>query len=777
MVKSIDLRYAEAQRLLNGFSEKTIVRNDSVFTYWIEGTNVFWYEKDTFIGEIPGKQYRLVNAETGKNDLAFDHNALASALSLVSGMDVDGKSLPISEVSILLKPLQVKFAAFGKSWQFTLHSADCLELDLIPLKPDESPSPDKRYVAFIRDYNIWLRDAESGSERAFTEDGTAEFWYGGSTAWGQPVGDLFPHILWSPNSEFLLVARRDKRLVKTLPMIEYVPKDGSTRPILKKTKVAYPGDDHIETFSLVTINVSCGSQNEMDYEPVPANSNDGHGFMGKIAWWGNDDQNVYFIDQQRGDSTLRVVKLDALTGKTEILFEESSSTYVNLVPDCCSTPMHRTLKQTSELIWWSERSGWGHLYLYDLNTGRLKNQITSGNWLVRDVLSVDEERREVIIQVSSRAKFSDPYYREVCRVNIDSGEITTICSNDNDTVVHYPESLPAIVRSWAKCSCEMASGTSPCNNYIVVTKTRIDSPPRTVLLDRDGNIISELETADTSSLPSNWKWPEPVSVKASDNKTDLFGAIFFPLGYSPDKSYPVINYIGSGPWLSVVPKGSFHSARPYTDLHYFHAAALAALGFIVILLDSCGTPLRGKSFQEVSYGWIPSAANTSDHAGAIEQLASQYPSIDLNRVGIFCNAYRSGIQNFLERQDLYKVCVQTQLLDNRMIGSAIEGDKYEGIDGPPRGSKYPEELVSNLRGKLLLMHPLNSIRERAYPPAATFRVVDALQKANKDFDMLVASGNNTTYQSYAQRRAWDYLVTHLSGETPPKEFELTATYM
>ena len=198
---------------------------------------------------------------------------------------------------------------------------------------------------------------------------------------------------------------------------------------------------------------------------------------------------------------------------------------------------------------------------------------------------------------------------------------------------------------------------------------------------------------------------------------------------------------------------------------------MAELGFIVLLLDSRGTPLRNKAFQEESYGWIPSSANTDDHAIAIEQLSQRYPYMDVNRVGICGNAYHTSLQNFLERQDLYKVGVQMWLIDTRMMCGPM-GERFEGIIGPSDDKRYPEQLVDKLTGKLLILGAMNSFITSMYPPACTLRVIDALHKANKDFDMLMVATVDFGPDNYMQRRAWDYLVKNLQGTEPPKEFKL-----
>ena len=771
---TIEARYQQAQALIQGFTTQELVQNDTIFPTWIEGTDCFWYERAYKVGEEPsvkiGKEYRLVDAATSTNSAAFDHSVFAKALAQSSGHVVDMEDLPISHITIT--PLLVRFTAFDRRWQYNENSKACEEVSTNIVADGEVRSPDGKWVAFSRDYNLWIRNLATSEERALTSDGEKDNAYAiGSTAWGMP---LFPDrpALWSPDSAKLLTVQRDKRLVKTLPMVNHTSKDGGIRPVLEQVKVAYPGDINIETYQLLTFNVVSGKACVASYQQIPVCDNDYYGFFGKLVWWSEDSQRVYFIDQERGDRVVRLVELNTETGATRILFDETSETQINLNSDVAGFPLHRILPSTNELIWWSERSGWGHLYLYDLNTGSLKQTVTSGDWRVRDVLHVDEIRRELFIQTSARVPERDPYYRDICRVQIDTGEFTTLLSSDHEAVVHYQNSFPVLSRKIAGLASKQTSGVSPNGNYVVTTLSRADQTPISLLIDREGKEVMKLETANISSLPDGWQWPEPVKLRAGDGKTDIYGLLFRPSDFSPNTCYPVINYIVSSPKLSVVPKGSFHNSRGYIDRHYFYGAALAELGFIVVLIDSRGTPLRSKAFQDESYGWIPSSANKMDHMKGLQQLAKRYPFMDINRVGIFTNGYRSGLQNFLENQELYKVCVVMSQFDSRLMGSTIDGDKWEGCEGPSNDKRYPEQLVNDMQGKLLLMHAMTSLLSASYPPAATFRVIDSLQKANKNFDMLIVSDGGYLYTSYMMRRAWDYLVQHLQHIPPPKEFKL-----
>lgn len=778
-------RYRRAQTLIQGYGTKSLVQNDSIFPHWIidtnnTSTNCFWYERGTRFGNQTGKEFRLVDAKKLTNTLAFDHALFAGALAKASNQEINALDLPISHVAITLAPVIVSFTAFDQRWQFLAEEGSCQLLQSTLINDSEVLSPDGRQIAFVREYNLWVRDAATGTERALTLDGEDNFSYaGGGGAWGQSSSGLPDHpALWSPDSCSLLTVKRDKRHVLSLPQVTHLPMDINIRPQQTESKVAYPGDTAIETYQILSINVDTGQACYADYHPLPAGRNEYWGYSNsKLSFWAKGSQHAYFIAQEHGDKVLRLVKFDTHTGSTQILFEETSDTQIDILSDAMSLPLHQVLPQTNELVWGSERSGWAHLYLYDLITGALKQVITQGKWRVRDVLHVDEKKRELFIQTSGRVTRRDPYYRDICRVNIDTGEIATILSSNHEYVVQYPECLMSNVAGAMGQATKDVSGLSPDGLYIVVTQTRADQAPTNLLIDNQGQTILEVEPTDISALPDNWQWPEPVQLLAADGLTDVYGLVFRPSFFSADHQYPVINFINSGTWLSVVPKGSFHTSRGYVDRHYFYSAAMAELGFIVVNLDSRGSPLRSKAFLDESYGWIPASANTDDHAGAIQQLAQRYPYMDINRVGICGQAYRSGLQNFLERQDFYKVCVQMSLLDNRMIGGTVEGDKWEGIDGPNQDKhQYPEALVSQLKGKLMLMHTITSALSAAYPSTATFRVIEALQKANKAFDMLIVPGSpagSHCCNGYMIRRGWDFLVRHLLQATPPKEFELT----
>lgn len=768
--KKMMARYQCAQTLMQGLRTQRVVKNDNLLPHWIAQTNYFWYERT----HKTGKEYRLVNAQTLVNKLAFDHTSLAGALSKAVNQKVNAQDLPITSVTISLSPLKIVFTSFDRHWQFEADSETCraLEIDAVETVPsNQVVSPNGKQIAFVRNNNLWVRDIISGEERALTQDGETFYAYAApGSAYGVSWAGL--NVQWSPDSQKLFTVQLDRRKVNTLPMVDHLPKNGQLRPTVEHIKVAYPGDDNVEEYRLLSIEVANRRACEANYRRIPVSSSDfGFFIPSQLAWWANDSTRAYFIDQTRGEQELRLVEFDTNTGATHILFEEFSDTRINVKPEIMDLPLHINLPETNELIWWSERSGWGHLYLYDLDTGTLKHPITNGDWRVRDILHVDVANRELVIQTAGRTHGRNPYYRDICRVQIDTGELTTLLSTDHEYVVHSQKENDA--RRAVGYTAEDTSGVAPNKNYVVATQTRADQVPITLLLDRDGKILTELETADIAGLPDGWQWPEPVKLMAADGKTDIYGLLFRPSSFLEGKQYPVINMIVSGPWFSAVPHGSFHNSRGYADRYYFQAAALAELGFMVVIIDSRGTPLRDKAFQDTSYGWIPSSANSADHRNGIEQLANRYPEMDLNRVGVYSpTGYQGGIQNLLECSDFYQVGVINTLQDSRFIGCTAEGDSYQGVSGPMENKRFPEQLVQDWDGKLLLIHAMYGGFAACYPPAPMFRLIEALRKANKDFDLLVMPHFEGILCSYEVRRTWDYLVRHLQGAEPPREFKL-----
>lgn len=774
---SIEARYERAQTLSQGFLTKNIAFNTTLVPHWI-GDEHFWYERDS----SSGKEYRLVNTATGTNEIAFDHAALTKTLAGLTDKKVNAENLPIKRVDISLSPLQVSFSAFDKRWVFNCETAICQSLeDSLPRK--WLISPDKKKAAFTRDYNLWVKDLATGEEKALTEDGERHYSYADfpcSIGYTQATTFFTLEALWSPDSTRLFTHQKDIRQVKTIPIVEHIPRDGSIRPRIMDAdhRVPLPGDANVEEYRFLSIEIETGRMQEANYRRCPVYS---HGFaffnvLG-MGWWSADSRRAYFIDMVRDCKIARIVEFDTHTGLTRIVFEENSSDSVHrLTCNSVNAPVNLPLPETNELIWYSERSGWAHLYLYDLNTGELKNPITRGDWLVRDILHYDADKRELFVQTAGRVAGCDPYYRDICRVQIDSGEITTLISTDHEYLVcsssEKDQDIYGMMRALGRDMETAKSGVSPGYRYLVTTRSRVDEIPVSLLLDRDGRVIAEIETADVSGLPQGWQWPEPVKMLAADGKTDIYGVVFRPSDFSPDKVYPIIDT--SNTYVNEItgPKGSFTNCRSLGGF-YFLPAALAELGFIVVCIDGRGTPGRDKAFSHYGYGSVQSVNYQADRIAGIKQLAERYPYMDINRVGIGgVTATAGALLGLFTAPEFYKVGVSENQTGDGRLTSTIYTESWEELaeDNKVRESSF-ENFAANLQGKLLMFA---SLLDTSIPSATTFRVVDALQQANKNFDLMIMPKDGHEMNSYATRLIWDYFVKHLLDLEPPKEFKLTS---
>ena len=771
---SILARYRRAEALEHAKFDGSMVLNAQIIPQWIGDSNCFWYRcsnrKNPDLAAEIATEYRLVRAKSGTNTEAFDHTVLATALAEAANQPVDALSLPISHLHFDLDNEQITFDAFDQRWQFdgTVKSVK----KSVAHPSSWRVSPDGTKAAFIKNYNLWVREIDSGEECALTHDGELHYAYAVQPESRDLIGDLCaatctpkPDARWSPDSRQLFTLQTDERQVRSLPSMLYAPQDGTVAPRVVERKYALPGDKHIALYRMVMIDVATVAETAVSYTPLADSFVWQTPFSGNTAWWSGDGRQVYFVDMTRGQKTARLVSVDRQTGASKILFEESSATYLELGLYYEFPPMLMYLPDTNELIWPSERSGWWHLYRYDLNTGELKNAITSGDWLVREVLHFDKDNRELWIQLAGRVASRNPYYRELARVNIDTGEMTVLASSDHDYSVHTLSN----------------AGISCSNDFVVMTRSRVDEAPITELRDRQGEVVLIVETADISGLPEGWQWPESVSMKADDGITDIYGVLFRPSDFDPDKHYPVLDMGIVGPFYSALPTGAFLPGvvsqaenivipDPISNNFYMTLSALAELGFIVTMIDGRGTPYRSKVFHDFGYGSFTEGGGLVDHVVGIKQLGERYPFMDLERVGIVTTDAPSNaaILGLLNYPDFYTVGVSFSPAHPDLIR---QGEVYCGIlDEADRKGAIWHDVVQHLEGKLLV---ITGLLDTVFHSSGTFQLVDALVKANKDFDLIIQpNGGHALRVRNAHRRVWDYVVRHLLGVEPPKHFKL-----
>lgn len=778
-------RYKRAGRYeREGWSANMVV-NASVWPKWIADTDEFVYERQVRVeseslsddsgnssSEI-ATEYRLVNCIKKTNSPAFNHEALAQVLSLQVEQSIDPRNLPINELTTDGFPVSLAFTAFDRRWKYRVRENSLEELPIYP--SHWLLSPDGKKAAYLLDHNLWLKDLVTELEYALTVDGERYNAYGvfperadivrNSGSAGYPQ---IPQAVWSPDSKYLLTQQTDERHVLSLPVITYVPQDGSIRPKLLETRYPFPGEQDVARFRLLVLQADGRKPVDVPY-PSLLDVGVAPGLFSRgRAWWAKDCRTAYFVDVSRGEKQVTVVAFDVKSGRVKIIFEEKSETYIDLAflnEDICS---FIPLPDTNELIWWSERTGWAHLYLYDINRGVLKAALTKGEWLVREIIGVDLGRREVYFQAAGRVNGRDPYYCEIVRVHLDTKQLTVLASSDHNYLMHKPGTM--FVEAMAMFGRDVigCAGLAPSGNYFLTTRSRVNEISVTELRDRKGKLIMQVESADTGGLPNDWRWPEPVRLLAADGKTDIYGVVFFPTDFDKYKHYPIIDYVQVNTAASNVPKSAFCSDISSATA-YFASAAWAELGFIVVIIDGRGSAQRDKIFHDESYGHTQMASNLEDHVAGIKQLANRYPSMDLERVGIVgpggCNGPVYGL---LAYPDFYKVGVANSIYDPRLTHGV---DIYQG---DPRENDYDQVVLgtyaANLKGKLLLVH---GMLDNYYHSAGMLQLIDALAKANKNFDMLMLpNGGHMWRQGYPLRRAWDYMVQHLQEREPPLNYEL-----
>lgn len=759
------VRYRRAEALELATLDESMVLNAQIMPHWIGESDCFWYSRSARRNpdstENLSTEYRLVNAKTSTNTKAFDHAGLAKALADAADQPVDALSLPISNLEFDVDSQRMTFNAFDQRWQF---DGAIKPVDNIVNPPaDGLISPDGTQAAFTKDYNLWVRDINSGEERALTHDGERYYAYAVRPESRDLLDDLVTvarpprnvEAQWSPDSSKLFTMQTDERQVRSLPSMLYAPQDGTVAPRVMERKYALPGDKHIAQFRLLVIEVATATETAVNYQPLIDSFVWHCPFNGSPAWWSGDGRYTYFVDMTRGQKIARLVSFDTQTEISTVLFEESSPTYVELGLDFEAPAMQMHLPETNELIWSSERSGWWHLYRYDLNTGELKNAITSGDWLVRSLLHFDKDNREVWIQLAERVAGRNPYYRELARVNIDTGEMTVLASSDHDySLASQPN-----------------TGISCTGNFLVVIRSRVDEAPLTELRNRQGDIVFTVETADIAGLPKGWQWPEPVTMKAEDGITDIYGVLFRPSDFDADKQYPVLDIGMIHPFYSSLPTGAFlGSGEDQGNTFYMALSALAELGFIVTMIGGRGTCYRSKAFHNFGHGSFMDAGGMIDHVAGIKQLAERYPSMDLDNVGCITTdcAGNGGVFGVLNYPDFYKVGVAFSLWDPRLVR---QGEVYCGIlDEAAQQQPVWNDAAQNLQGKLLL---IAGMLDRFFHSSMTFQLVDALVKANKDIDLLIQpNGGHGWMVKNVHRRMWDYVVRHLQGAEPPEDFKL-----
>lgn len=741
-----------------------LILNPSVTPTWLKDGG-FWYRR----ARPGGGEYRIVQP-SGASAAAFDHARLAEAASRVASTTLGAWDL---NVTALEPASRVELALGGNTIRCTLLDYRCAPPEAPAVTdPRQSVSPTGRQAIFAKDHNLWLRDLESGREQALTTSGTAYF------AWGKLPDSMLLTLVnersalplppwgasWSPDGRYIVASRIDERPIKPYPFLESVPQDGSFAPVLRTARISLLGEPTPVMTATVFDTVTGASV------PVALPEGFSRTSLIEIFGWSGDGKRFYAL-MPGGKRDLELTEVDAATGAMRALIVEKADGFLGLNSELYNAPNVRVVNGGRDLIWYSQRSGWGHLYRFDLRTGKLRNAITRGNWLVRDILHVDEARGRIIFTGSGREP-GDPYRRRVYRVNLDGSDLTLLTPEDGD---HVLAGQSAGIYALFFGIKPAASKVSPDGASFIDSWSTPVTPPVTVLRrTSDGRIIGRLETTDISALDTlGWRPPEHFVVKAADGKTDIYGAIWWPDAAMGDH-VPIIDNLYGGPQSSIVPHG-------FTASGWNDSFALTKLGFAVITVDSRGTPLRSQAFQDESFANFGDTM-TDDHAAVIKQLAARYPRLDADRVGVTGHSLGGYISTraMLRYPDIFKVGVSSA---GSHIYEALYGtsgvfqnpDYGDGRELKPTPDASPANyramsnapLAGKLRGRLLIGY--GELDENALS-ASTLQFLDALIKADRPYDLVYLP--NTTHRfgsggDYFTRRRWDYFTEHLLGTRPP----------
>ena len=748
--------YARAEKFM-GYNVNSLVYHGVSRVNWM-GDGRFWYRDNG----PDGATFVVVDPAKGTKGPAFDQGKLAAALTAATDgrMKADAHHLVISEIEFADGDKTVVVGNGGRKFRCDLSGKGlCTEVVTPGAKGGDGSgrsrggaevSPDKTKAAFIRNWNLWVRDLKTGKETQLTTDGVKDFGYATDNA-GWQMSDN-PIVVWSPDSKKIATFQQDQRKDGEMYLVPVT----NGHPELKAWKYPLVGDKNVTMIERVIIDVDSAKVVRLKMPPDQHRSTlcDDVSCRGGSGWddvqWSEDGTKLAFVSTSRDHRQEWVRIADAATGDVREVMTESAPKFFESGNDKVNW---KYLSKTNELLWFSEKSGWGHMYLFDMATGKEKNQITHGDWNVTQVLQVNEAARTIYFVGVGKESGRDPYFQHYYSVKFDGKDLKLLTPENADHVIT----------------------PSTDGRYFADVYSTATQPQTAVVRDDSGKVVVEVAKQDIEKLVAmGWVPPISITVKARDGKTDIYGYMFRPTDFDASKKYPIVNNVYPGPQTGSCGGRGFSAA--HRDWQ-----SLAELGFIVVCLDGMGTPWRSKAFHEAYYGNL--GDNTiPDQVSGMKELGAKYPWIDLDRVGMYGhsgggNATAAAMFHY---PDFFKVGIAESGNHDQRDYEDDWAEKWAGLevenaDGTSNyDSQANQNFVKNLKGKLLLAH---GTMDNNVPLNNTLLVVEALIKANKDFDLLiipnVAHGYGEASQ-YMMRRRWDYFVKNLAGNTPPHEYEMKA---
>ena len=773
---------------------KKIVYATAVDPHWLKLSNRFWYEYET----PNGKEWYLVDPVLRNKKKIFDNARLAADITTIIRDPFDAQHLPLENLKFSANEKQISFEMKStidevKKDRKDKKAADSLQkkvfyfnydiatakLTEVPnySKPKAKPSwgsvaPDSSAIIFTRNYNLYWMDKDNYKkavkneddstivEHQLTKDGVKFYSYGADGD-GENNEEVEKndkkrrgaYVLWSPNSKYFVLDRTDSRKVKDLWVINNV---APGRPTLETYKYQMPGEaeapvDEMLLFDFAAksykkLNVAAFKDQTVSVWRAPSLNKDRDNEFRPSIWLGNDTK-IYFSRTSRDLKRVDVCTVDISTGTVKPLIDERFNTYVEI-----NRP--GLVNDGKELIHWSERDGWAHFYLFDGN-GKLKNQITKGSFHCESIVNVDEKNRVLYFTANGREAKENPYFLHLYRINFDGSGLKLLNAGDFDHAINMNDE----------------------NKFFVDNFSRVNTIPKSVLMDNAGRKVMDLETTDLSLLmATGYKFPEPFKVKADDGITDLYGVMYKPFNFDPAKKYPIIEYVYPGPQTEAV-NTTFSKSMDRTD-------RLAQFGYVVITVGNRGgNPARSKWYHTYGYGNLRDYG-LADKKAAVEQLADKYPFIDINKVGITGHSGGGFMSTaaMLVYPDFFKAAVSNAGNHDNSIYNRWWSEKHHGVKEivSAKGDttfKYSidknPDLAKNLKGHLLLM--AGDVDNNVHP-ANTIRMANALMRAGKRFEFVIMPGQRHAFGDLTEYGFWklaDHFNKYLIGDyTSSSEVDL-----
>ncbi len=725
--------YKKAAYFLSGNVQKQVYHLEVIPNWTVDGKQ-FWHVTQTPLG----KRFFITDIEKRSTREAFEHQKLAEALAKATNESIDEGDLPFERIRIIGEN-EIGFEYDHKQWVYNASSYSLHQNKLPSRSPQQGISPDGKWRAFTRDYNLFVENLENGKEIQLSLHGKKDFEYGSYYGWSDLIkgeNGSRPErfmVKWSPDSKKILTQIVDLRLGEKMYLLDFSEPE-KFRPTLYSYYRGSPGDSTVVTYIPVIFDLPQQKETTIPSLTSPH-------FIGIDLNWDKSGNTLSGTYSHRGFKQLDYIEVEASSGKIRNIHSEKSDTYLSR-----DLNFHKVLDNGKFLVS-SQTSGWNHLYLYDWQTGARIRQLTSGNFAVSQIVHVDEQKEWVYFLTNGREKEDNIYHPKLYKIKLDGTGLTLLTQEKAFHELHF----------------------SPDRKYAVDNISTPQQPTQSVLRSLEsGEILMEISKADIANLvQKGYQSPKSFKAIAKDGKTEIYGIYFLPTDFDATKSYPILDYTYTGPHTAITPK-TFKAAVIGLQ------QSMAELGMIVVTVDGLGTAGRSKAFADVSYRNL--GDGTTDHVLAIKQLAKGKPFMDLERVGIFGHSAGGydAARAMLLHPDFYKVGVASAGDHDHRMEKAWWPEMYMGY---PVGDYYHEQSnitqAAKLKGRLLLAH---GTLDENVNPSATFKFAEALIAAGKDFDLFIWPSRNHSFGrtngDYFTKKRWDYFIEHLIGLQPLRHYTL-----